>query len=425
MIKIISLFLSALAILAVGIYLGMQLADNESASGQDSGATSDSERTPLYWVAPMDDSYRRDEPGLSPMGMALIPVYEEAGMAEGTVRVSELVQQNLGLRTAVVRRDDLAAELSAVGYTRWNQTTIETLNTRATGWLEVFNLSSVGDPVARGEVIYELYSPDLQSAQSEFLSAIRSDNSRLADLSEDRLRALGFSNAQIEELRQSGEPRSRLVYRAARDAIVTEIGVRSGSYVTPGTTIATLVSLDTIWVDAEVFASDAGLVDAGTAAEISFPSFPGRRWSGRVEYVYPEIDPVTRSLKVRLAVNNEEGLLKANMFAHVTLHAAPREDVLLIPSEAVIRSQDGQRVILRGLDDSFMVRVIEIGRESGGQVEVISGLEAGEVVVTSGQFLLDSEANGAQAFARLEQAQREAETDSPATAGDMMMEMPQ
>ncbi len=361
---------------------------------------SGSERQPLYWVAPMDPNYRRNEPGLSPMGMELIPVFEEQQGGE-SVQISSAIQQNLGLRTATVQRMDLSREVASVGYTRWDESTIQMLHPRAEGWLEAFNLASVGDRVERGQVIYELFAPSLVSAQREYLTAKLAGNPSLASLSRERLVALGFSEAQIGQLDNNNETTDRLVYRADRNAIVTAIGAREGNFVAPASHIATLASLDTIWIDAEIFEADAGHIVAGQDVVITFPAFPGEEFHGEVGYVYPALDQKSRTLPVRIVMDNAEHRIKANMFTNVTVKVSPKSDVLVVPREAVIQSGAGERVILSLGDGRFRVQVVTTGISSGGKTEILSGLTQGDVVVSSGQFLIDAEANGEQAFSRL------------------------
>lgn len=379
-------------------------------------------RQPLYWVAPMDSSFRRDEPGLSPMGMDLIPVFEEPDPDSNAIRVAATIQQNLGLRTTKVISTDFARDVEAVGYTRWNEATIEVLHPRAEGWLEVFNLASVGDRVTAGQVIYELYAPSLVSAQQEFITARQSGNQALVALARERLLALGFTPTQVDDLALNGSTSNRLVYRAVDDALVLSLGARRGNYVQPASTIATLASLDSIWVDVDVFESDAADLRAGLEADMGFPAFPGELWSGEVGYVYPELDRDSRTLRVRLVLDNEDHRLKPNMFANVSIAVAPRQDVLAVPREAVIRSGSGSRVIVVLENGQFQPREVSTGISSGEQIEILQGLAAGETVVTSGQFLLDAEANGEQALARLDAT---AETSQiPADEMDMVSVSP-
>ncbi|MEQ8409199.1 MAG: efflux RND transporter periplasmic adaptor subunit [Gammaproteobacteria bacterium] len=386
--------------------------------GMQDPMVSTQEAQPLYWVAPMDSSFRRDAPGLSPMGMDLIPVYEEPDGDTNAVRVNSTVQHNLGLRTAKAIRSDFARDVEAVGYTRWNEATIEMLHPRAEGWLEVFNLDSVGDQVEAGQVIYELYAPNLVSAQQEFITARQARNETLAALARERLLALGFTPAQVDELANNGNTSSRLVYRAVNDALVVALGTRRGNYVQPASTIATLASLDSIWVDVDIFETDTADLEIGLEAAIEFPAFPGETWTGEVSYIYPELERSSRTLRVRLVIENEGHRLKPNMFANVAIATDPRLDVLAVPREAVIRSGSGSRLIVVRDDGGFEPRAVRTGVSSGERIEILQGLSAGETVVTSGQFLIDAEANGEQALARLDAA-----SESTSESMDMDMDM--
>lgn len=380
-------------------------------------STTTPERVPLYWVAPMDSSFRRSEPGLSPMGMELIPVYDEPDAESNAISVTPTVLQNLGLRTALATRTDFAREVETVGYTRWNESTIEMLNPRAEGWLEEFSLESVGDTVQAGQVVYELFAPSLVSAQKEYLTARQAGNQSLASLAKERLLALGFTASQVDTLAQKGETSSRLIFEAQSNAVVLSLGARRGKFVQPATDIASLASLDSVWVDVDVFEADAGDIETGLDAELEFPAFPGEVWSGEVSYVYPELDRSTRTLRVRLVVENKDHRLKPNMFANVIIGADPRRDVLTVPREAVIKSGMGSRVIVVLDTGEFQPRVVRTGISSSGQIEILQGLAVGETVVTSGQFLLDAEADGEQAMARLDGAA----AVNPAISGIMAM----
>lgn len=375
----------------------MQSGDPAMAAGSRDTSRDAGARQPLYWVAPMDANYRRNEPGLSPMGMPLIPVYE----ASDTITVSASIQQNLGVRTEAALLEDFAPVIQAVGYTGWDESTIQVLHTRADGWLEVFNLASVGDKVSAGDVLYELFAPNLVSAQREYLTARESANNQLTAVARDRLFALGFSSAQVAQIDSTALIHNRLAVHADRDAILTVIGAREGNYVTPATSIATLASLDSIWIDAEVFESLAGWIEPGLPATVTFAAFPGESWQTTIAHIYPQLDATTRSLRLRLVIQNDAGRLLPNMFANVSIAGVPRRDVITVPREAVIRAGAGDRVILALGEGRFRPEVVQTGVTSGDRIEIVSGLAAGDIVVTSGQFLLDSEANGEQALARL------------------------
>ena len=410
--KLISIFAVALVLVSV-VALWFMTRDDMDMTGMAAPASTNSDsRLPLYWVAPMDANYRRDVPGMSPMGMPLIPVYESSD----TITVSSAILQNLGLRTDVVVRENFAPNIDAVGIVHWDQSTIQKLHTRAEGWLEVFNLATEGEAVLAGDVLYELFSPALVSAQREYLSARASNNASLRSVARDRLMSLGFTSEQVATLEETTSISNRLSVRAEKDAVVTQIGVREGSYVTPGTVIATLASLDTVWVEAEVFESLSAWVQVGQAAQISFSAYPGELWQSTVDYIYPSLDATTRSLRVRLLVQNGAGRLRPDMFAKLSIAGVPKLDVLTVPREAVIRSGNGDRVIQALGEGRFKPVVVRTGIANGTRLEIVSGLEQGDTVVTSGQFLLDSEANGEQAFSRLSEVASDSSAQSDAAS---------
>lgn len=362
------------------------------------------EREILYWVAPMDPNYRRDEPGQSPMGMDLVPVYaDEAGGDGPGVAVSSAVRQTLGVRTAAAERGDFARRLDTVGYTRWDESTVTMYHARAEGWLESFRIASVGDRVEAGQVLYTLFSPKLVSAQQELLTARAAGNASLTRAARDRLRALGLTPEQIAGIERRGSVQQNLPRRATRDGIVIAMEGRDGNYVTPATHVLTVADLSTIWAEVEVFEQDIGWMQEGLPARARFEAYPGETWEGRIAYIYPALDPDTRTLRLRLVFDNEDGRLRPNMLARVRIEGETRRGVLHIPREAVIRSGAGERVVLDAGDGRFEVRAVVTGLASGRDVEVLDGLDEGDRVVTSGQFLIDAEAGGEQALARLEE----------------------
>ncbi len=216
--------------------------------------------------------------------------------------------------------------------------------------------------------------------------------------------ALGFTQAQVEELDRTATVSNLLSVRAERNSIVTHLGVREGNYVEPKTAIATLASLDSVWIETEVFESMAGWIEPGLPASVSFAAYPGESWETEVAYIYPNLESTTRSLRLRLVIANADRRLRPNMFATVKIESKPRLNALTVSREAVIRAGEGDRVIVALGGGQFRPQVVRTGVASGSRIEIISGLSEGDRVVTSGQFLLDSEANGEQAFARLEAA---------------------
>ena len=393
-----------IVVTAISGVLGFWLGGTDGGQAPGAAADAGGEREILYWVAPMDPNYRRDEPGKSPMGMDLVPVYADGAGGEGAgIAVSSAVRQTLGVRTAKAERGEFARRLDTVGYTVWDESTVTMYHPRAEGWLESFAVASVGDQVEAGEVLYTLFSPKLLSAQQELLTARASGNASLTRAARDRLRALGLTAEQIAGIERGGSVQQNLPRRAAQDGVVIAMEGRDGNYVTPATHVLTIANLSTIWAEVEVFEQDIGWMAEGLPAHARFEAYPGETWEGRIAYIYPALDPETRTLRLRLVFDNADGRLRPNMLAKVRIQGEPRPDVLHIPREAVIRSGAGERVVLDAGDGRFRVQPVVTGLASGCDVEVLEGLAAGDRVVTSGQFLLDAEAGGEQALARLEE----------------------
>ena len=406
--------LAAVGALAIGIAVGRFLLPAETAD--PSGSTGeDAERKILYWVAPMDANYRRDKPGKSPMGMALVPVYaedQEETEDEAVVRISPAVVQNLGLRSAPAQRGVLQRRIEAVGYVQYDEDAMRHIHTRVEGWIESLGVQAAGDPVAKGQILFEIYAPALVNAQREYLAAAERGGGSLLAASRERLAALGMAAAEIDAIAETGEPRQRVRTYATADGVVTHLGVREGIYVTPATHVLSTADLNRLWVLAEVLDRQAAWVAPGQRAEVALPHLPGETWQGTVDYVYPALDAATRALQVRIGFANVGRALRPNMFARVTLFAAETGPVVHIPRQALIRGGDFDRVALDLGDGRYRsVRVVP-GIEAGDRVEVREGLEAGQRVVTSGQFLIDSESNLQAAFAR----SGGTESTAPATA---------
>jgi len=362
------------------------------------------EREILYWRAPMDPNYRSDQPGKSPMGMDLVPVYadEMESQEPGLVSIDPRVVSKLGVRAAPVERSALSRRIETVGYVAYDEETLQQINTRVDGWIEHLAVNATGDPVRRGQVLFELYSPTLVNAQREHLAAMNSSNAALHEASLERLRALGMTPEEIDRLHNERTVEQRIRVFASKDGVVAHLGVREGIYVTPATNVMAIAELDRVWLLAEVFERQAAWVEPGQQAEVELDYLPGERWAGTVDYVYPELDPRTRTLKVRVRFDNATQVLRPNMFARVTIFGNESEPVLHVPREAVIRGGSIDRVVLALGQGQFRAQPVELGIEVGDRVEIRSGLSDGDRVVTSGQFLIDSESNIDSALARMD-----------------------
>ncbi len=356
----------------------------------------------LYWVAPMDPNYRRDEPGKSPMGMDLVPVYANAAGDNNSVSIKPAMLQSLGVRTALVERGKLWRLINTVGYVAFDERKLSHLHLRTEGWIEKLNVKSDGERVKKGDVLLELYSRELVNAQEEYVQALRGSNDYLERASRERLEALGMSSAQIKQVKRNKRAYQKVRILASQDGVIDSLNVREGMYVKPDTELLTLADLSSIWLLVDIFERQADWVAAGQPAEVSLGYLPGRLWEGEVEFVYPTIDPMTRTLQARLRFDNLDEALKPDMYADVRIYAGPKDAVLSIPREALIKTGDSERVIVALGEGKFRAQEVNAGIESGDFVEVISGLEEGERVVTSGQFLIDSEASLRASFGRME-----------------------
>ncbi len=395
---VIAVLLAAIAGYVVGKHGGTAVMQENTATAPPAP-----KRKILYWKAPMDPNYHSDKPGKSPMGMDLVPVYadENSGEAASDVKIAPEVVDSLGVRTAEVRRGTLSRRLDLVGYVGYDQDTITSVNSRAAGWVEKLGVKSAGDTVHAGQVLYALFSPKMATAEREYLTALASGSRPLIAASRDRMRALGFTATQIERLAHTHKVSENVLRRADSSGVLMSLGVSEGAYVMPATQIMKLADLHTVWVLVEVDESDAALLHKGQKADAVFDAFPGEHWHGVVDYVYPDVSTSTRTIKARLRFPNPDLRLQPNMYAHVTIQGTPQRDALYIPSQALIRTGHSQRVIVALGGGRFDVCPVEAGFTMGDRVEILKGLWAGERVVTSAQFMIDSEANVDAAALRL------------------------
>jgi Cu(I)/Ag(I) efflux system membrane fusion protein len=381
---------------------GMDLVPLASAAPQTTAAPG--ERKILFYRHPMDPGITSDTPQKDSMGMDFIPVYADE-MESGTViSIAPEVVNNLGVRTAKVERATLARRIDTVGYVDYNESLIGHVHMRTEGWIERLTVNTVGDRVARGQLLFTLYSPTLVNAQEEYVQALERGNERLISAARQKLKALGVSESQVDALTKTRKVERTISVFSHHSGVVSNLNVREGMYVEPATETLSVVDLSSIWLQAEVFERQVAWVQSGQRAEARIPSTPGRVWEGKVDYIYPDLDPRTRTLRVRLRFENPGELLKPNMFAHVSIHADPRAGVLAVPRDAVIRDGEGERVILALGAGRFAPRPVVTGIESEGLVEILEGLAEGEEVVVSAQFLLDSEASLKASFRRMEPA---------------------
>ncbi|WP_022941269.1 efflux RND transporter periplasmic adaptor subunit [Psychromonas hadalis] len=367
----------------------------------------------LYWVAPMDANYRRDKAGKSPMGMDLVPVYEQGddeGEA-GLVKISAVVENNLGVRTTRVIKDNFNVTIKSLGSVQANEDALWQINSRVSGWIEKLYVKSVGTQVQKGQKLYALYSPELVKAQESLFNAIKLNRSGLVKSSKARLKALGVSSQQIKQIIKNKKVSQHIIVYAPQKGTISELKVNEGAFISPATTVVKAVNLDTVWVDVEVFAAQVSLVKLGDMASMSLDYFPGQEWRGKVDFIYPEMSKSNRTLRVRLQFDNPTSQLKPNMFASVILTPVMEEKRLQIPREAVIYAGNMDRVVLALGEGKFRSVLVKVGLENHRFIEVLSGLEEGQKIVTSAQFLLDSESSISADFERMLEVQKQQELD--------------
>ncbi|WP_237068189.1 efflux RND transporter periplasmic adaptor subunit [Microbulbifer guangxiensis] len=390
-------------VIAAAVLVGAALGWWLGAGDGDSSEQAEGGKKILYWVAPMDPNYRRDGPGKSPMGMDLIPVYEgeEEKEAAGTVRISPVVENNLGVRTGVAERGPVSAKLNTVGIVRLDQDRIEHQHSRLSGWVQKSWVKAKGDRVEKGQPLVEIYSPELVKAQRELLGALKSGNRALISASRERLHSLGIPAEEIARVEREGKASEAITLYAHASGYVENLGVRDGMYITPQTTLVSVGPLETVWIEGEVFPRQGYKVQTGDTATVRADIRPGRIWLGEIAKVLPQLDEQMRTLTVRVRVDNPDRTLRPGMFVQLQLDG-PQQQALTIPREALIRTGSMERVVLAEGDGRFRSIKVRSGREFGERVEILEGLEAGQRVVTSAQFLLDSESSVSAGLERLD-----------------------
>ena len=381
-------------------------------------------RRVLYYHDPMVPGNKFDKPAKSPfMDMMLVPVYADGAGDDGSkVTVSPRIQQNLGVRTALVTEGTLSPQLSAVGSIAFNERDQTIVQARATGYVERLQVRATLDRVAKGQALAELYVPDWIAAQEEFLSVRRMQGTDLAPLvdgARQRMRQAGMSDAQIALVDSSGRTQPRLTLVAPIGGVVTELVAREGMTVAPGATLFRINGLSTVWANAEVPESQSALLRPGAKVQARSPAAPGAVFEGKVQAIVPEVNTTTRTLKARVELANPSGALVPGMFVQMQFMDMRNQKALLVPTEAII--QTGKRTVVMLAEQSekagessgrFRPVDVEIGIESGGQTEVKRGLQAGQRVVVSSQFLIDSEASLKGVEARLNVEPKPAAADT-------------
>ncbi|TRX54057.1 efflux RND transporter periplasmic adaptor subunit [Thalassomonas sp. M1454] len=428
--------------LILGLVLGVVAASLYFVSRADVTASSDSEtkiektNEPLYWVAPMDANYRRDKPGKSPMGMDLVPFYGDNASSSsqvGAIKISPEVINNLGVRTAQVEYRVVDNSVKTLGYINFDEHNMVQVSPRINGWIEKLYVKSVGSTVVKDQPLYDLYSPDLVNAQEEYLLALERNNKRLIQGAINRLIALQVPEREILNLKNTGKVKQAITFYAPQKGIVESLSVREGDFIEPRKGMLVIADLTHVWLNVEVFERQLAQITLGDKVLMSIDALPGKQWQGQVDFIYPVLDAQTRTLTVRLKFKNTDGQLKPNMLANITIEPAQNEELLVIPTPALIRTGEQDRVVLALGAGRFKSIAVKVGKVFENYVEILSGLDTDDSVVTSAQFLLDSESSKTSDFMRMhhmqegnEESNQEQDTTAPSatTTGTVNSIMP-
>jgi len=413
-----TIIIGLVATFAGGAALGFWLAERRESGSAGAAyevhaSEADAERKILYWYDPMQPGVKFDQPGQSPfMDMALVPRYaDEAGAA--AVRVDPATVQNLGIRTAKVEKSVITPRLAAVGSVAFDERLLQVVQARVTGYVTRLHVKAPLEAVRQGQPLAEILAPDWQAAQEEYLALLDAESERsraIRDAARERLAVLGVPDSAIRRLESTRKVEAATTITAPTDGVITDLAVREGAAFAPGAPLFRINGLATVWVDARIPEARISEIPPDATVKAWTASWPGRRFAGRVSALLPDVDPGTRTLAVRVAIDNAERRLAPGMFLSLDFAGTRVEPRLVVPSEAVIVTGERSVVILARGGAGFDVAEVTTGLEADGRTVILSGVEEGQSVVVSGQFLIDSEASLDAAITRLETASSGPET---------------
>jgi Cu(I)/Ag(I) efflux system membrane fusion protein len=414
-----SVLIVAPVMLITGLFAGYWLADSKQQISQPE--TSSAKRKILFYRHPMNPTVTSLVPAKGSMGMDYIPVYKEAEnvkVSAGTVKIDGVTVQNISVRTAKAFQTTLSHTVRAVGRVAYDEERMVHLHPKTEGWIEKLHVDKTGQWVKKNTDLLSIYSPQLVATQQEYILALNNlkalEKSPIADIrrgaeelvksSLERLKLLDVPSHQIRDLERGYKIKKGLHIHAPADGIVMKIGAREGQFVTPETEIYMIADLSNVWVLVDIYEHELPWVQQGDSVEMQLAGIPGKTFTGHLAYIYPYAEAKTRTIKVRLVFDNPNLLLKPEMFAEVTIYAGKQLNAIVIPSEAVIRSGSRNQVFVVRAPGKFEPRLVTLGLASNGKVAVVKGLKVGEEVVTSAQFLIDSESKLREATAKMLEA---------------------
>ncbi len=403
----------------------------KSSGAENQDEKKSGERKILYWRAPMDPMEIYEAPGKSKMGMDLTPVYEDELIGGVAVKVDPVTRQNMGIRTELVEKGLLNHTIRTYGHITYDETRTAQVSPKVDGWIEVLHVNFTGEAVKKGEPLLEIYSPQLLSAQEEYLSVYRSlkggkqtKNSGFLESSRRRLSYFDVAEAEIEAMETSGQVSKTVRIRSPFSGVVTLNRAVQGGYVKAGTPLYTISDLSRVWVEAHIYEYELDQVRVGQEAQMSLPYLPGKIYRGKITFIYPYLQEKTRDVVIRLEFENPLMELKPQMYGDVSIKTGGTDTGMIISSESVIRSGERNVVFVTRGGGKFTPREVTLGTSlDHGKQQVITGLAPGESVVTSGQFLLDSESKLQEAVKKMMDIAQKAPTTTPDEADDFFEDM--
>ncbi len=411
----------------------MELTPLKPATGSGGSKATDGEKKVKYWVAPMDPTYISDQPGKSPMGMDLVPVYEGEGTSGAVIAIDPVTIQSMGLRTTQAVRHRLSRSVRTVGLVSYAEPKQFHVTPKIDGWIEKLHVAELGQVVRKGEVLLEIYSPELVTAQEEYLLALKNRDAvstspfpaivegaqRLLEASRRRLAYWDVSERQIERLEKTRQASRTLKLLAPFDGIVTDKQVLEGGFVKAGGKLMEIADIRTVWVNADIYEYELPWVKEGLHAEVELP-YEGEKLHGTINRLYPFVEARTRTVKARIELDNPGLKLRPDMYVNVSVFGEPIENALVVPSEAVLRTGKQETVFVALDEGRFEPRAVRTGlHDDQGHVEILGGLLEGERVVTSAQFMLDSESKLREAIRKMMEPENPPVTAQP-SKGDSL-----
>ena len=411
------LILVGIALVAISAGTGYWLGVNKHPAATRALSV-EGERKPLFYRNPMNPEVTSPVPAKDNMGMDYIPVYADedaAAAVAGTVKVDPVTTQSMGVRTAAAEKRSISRDILTVGRVDYDEGQIVRLHPKTEGWIDELFIDETGQSIKADEILLSIYSPQLVTSQQEYLLAltnrqklgessfpdVRRGAQELVENVLTRLRLLDVPEHQIEDLKKTREVKKHLHIHSPAAGTVVNVGARQGQYVTPTTELYFIADLSQVWVFVDVFEEELPWVSVGDTAEMRVEGVPGKTFTGQLTYIYPYAERKTRTIKARLEFPNEDQQLKPDMFADVRIRAQPKENVIAVPSEAIVRSGLSEKVFIVKGKGKFEPREVTVGVSSEGWTEVLTGLETGEQVVVSAQFLIDSESKLREAASKM------------------------